>query len=103
MRTIIIGLIAAGIAGSAFAQARPDTRKMTCGEVQALIDRAGRVVITTGPRTYKMFVSDVGYCTLNDQIVRPYRVQTRDAARCTVVGTCEADPFDDTFGFGLRD
>ncbi|WMS41069.1 hypothetical protein RDV64_13355 [Acuticoccus sp. MNP-M23] len=104
MRTIIIAaLLAAGFGATAHAEGRPDTRKMTCQQVQALINREGQVVITTGARTYKMFVTDVSWCTLYDQVVRPYRVQTRDNARCTVVGTCEADPFADTFGFGLRD
>lgn len=102
MRTIIlIALIAAGLATAAQAEGRPDARKMTCGQMQDLINREGQVVITTGARTYKMFVTDVSWCTLSDQIVRPYRVTTRDG-QCTVVGTCEADPFDDTFGFGLR-
>ncbi len=101
-RIILIALIAAGLGTATGAEARPDARQMTCRQMQELINSEGQVVITTGPRTYKMFVYDVSYCTIYDQVVRPYRVTTRDGL-CTVVGTCEADPFDGPFGFGLRD
>ena len=38
------------------AQARPDTRAMTCAEAAALVARAGAIVMSTGPATYARFI-----------------------------------------------
>jgi hypothetical protein len=60
------------------AEARPDVRSMTCEQTQALVDRSGAVVLTTGTYTYNRFVSRRGnYCS-SGETARPVYVQTRD-------------------------
>jgi hypothetical protein len=43
-----------------FADARPDTRKMTCAQTQALIRSRHAVVLTTGANTYERYVRQFG-------------------------------------------
>lgn len=79
MTTVL--LVAAS--ASAFAQGRPDARAMSCGEVQALIDARGAVVMTTGRHTYDRFVAHAGYCVHLDAPVAT-TIATRDSDRCWV-------------------
>ncbi|RWO52608.1 MAG: hypothetical protein E5Y79_33150 [Mesorhizobium sp.] len=44
------------LAFTTLAQARPDTRAMTCQQTQALIQSQGSAVLTTGPNTYALYV-----------------------------------------------
>ncbi|RWN90238.1 MAG: hypothetical protein EOS06_33585 [Mesorhizobium sp.] len=44
------------LAFTTLAQARPDTRAMTCQQTQALIQSQGSAVLTTGPSTYALYV-----------------------------------------------
>ena len=44
------------------AQARPDTRSMTCNQLQSFIQKQGSVVMNTGDRTYGQFVHHRGFC-----------------------------------------
>ncbi|MEM7695630.1 MAG: hypothetical protein AAF318_14340 [Pseudomonadota bacterium] len=83
---------------AATAAARPDVRTLNCGAVQAAIDRAGAIVMTTGRHTYQRFVARRGLC-MADQRRVPARITARDGA-CTVNGVCAADLFDDLPGFG---
>ena len=72
-------------APSAFAQARPDTRAMTCDQVQAMIRREGAVMMTTGPHTFNRFVSDHRFCGGRFPVVpQMTTVPTRDDNRCRV-------------------
>ena len=48
------------IAATNFANARPDTRKMTCAQTQALIQSQHAAVLSTGPNTYDRFVRQYG-------------------------------------------
>jgi hypothetical protein len=75
-------LLAAGVA-SAFAQGRPDTRSMSCDQVQALIDARGAVVMTTGRHTYDRFVAHAGYC-VHLEAREATAISTRDTNRCWV-------------------
>ncbi|TPN88499.1 hypothetical protein FJ987_23390 [Mesorhizobium sp. CU2] len=49
------------IAAGNFADARPDTRKMTCAETQALIKNQHAAVLSTGPNTYDRYVRQFGH------------------------------------------
>lgn len=87
-------MMAAMIAGAA-AQGRPDSRAMSCAQVQDLIAGNGAVVLTTGQFTYDRYVVSRQFCS------HPYvpvlaSVQTRDTAQCPVY-RCGNDlfPFDD--------
>ena len=48
------------IAATHFANARPDTRKMTCAQTQALIQSQQATVLSTGPNTYDRYVRQFG-------------------------------------------
>ncbi|WP_348527605.1 hypothetical protein [Mesorhizobium sp.] len=64
MRTLSIARLAGNLLSAATllcaAQARPDTRAMTCAQTQALIKSDHAVVLTTGPDTYDRFVRQFG-------------------------------------------
>jgi hypothetical protein len=74
------------------AQGRPDTRTMTCGEANALVRRAGAVVMTTGQHTFRRFVAHRSYCD-PWELVRPVYAPTRDNPRCVITGVCEEPLF----------
>ncbi|WP_337091462.1 hypothetical protein [Mesorhizobium argentiipisi] len=48
------------VAATHFADARPDTRKMTCAQTQALIESQHAAVLSTGPSTYDRYVRQFG-------------------------------------------
>jgi len=78
------------------AQARPDTRTMTCAQAQALVDRYGAIVLTTGQHTYDRFVSGQRYCDI-PYIARMTWVQTRDTDKCPIAYTCKQSSDDQPF------
>ena len=63
----IIGLVI-----TAGAEARPDTRSMTCQQIQALIEDESVVVMDTGPRTYKRFVDHQGFCSVAEVVAKTW-------------------------------
>jgi hypothetical protein len=73
------------------AEARPDTRAMTCGQVVGLVNRSGAVVLTTGRFTYDRFVSGPGACSVGEA-VRAVTVSTRDGP-CRVLHCVQVDVF----------
>ncbi len=62
---IVPAVMAVGFLVSANAHARPDTRSMTCKQLQSFVEKQGGVVMNTGPRTYKRFVYHRGSCSYN--------------------------------------
>lgn len=76
-------ILAALSAVPVLAQGRPDARTMSCGEVQALLDASGAVVLTTGQHVYDRYVSGRRFCTHPD-MAAPARIATRDVASCPV-------------------
>jgi hypothetical protein len=60
MRKIAFCAAAMIVAATNFADARPDTRTMTCAETQALIQSRHAVVLTTGANTYERYVRQFG-------------------------------------------
>lgn len=48
------------VAATTFADARPDTRAMTCAQTQALIQSRHAVVLSTGANTYERYVRQFG-------------------------------------------
>lgn len=80
------------------AQNRPDTRQMTCEQVQSLINQNGAVVLTTGRYTYDRYVAHGGHC-LHPYVPRLATAPTRDDAMCTIGYECINDPeIFETFG-----
>lgn len=60
VRKIVFCAAAMMIAATNFANARPDTRKMTCAQTQALIQSQHEAVLSTGPNTYDRYVRQFG-------------------------------------------
>ncbi|RTM03919.1 MAG: hypothetical protein EKK31_17945 [Hyphomicrobiales bacterium] len=48
------------VAATNFADARPDTRNMTCAQIQALIQSQHAAVLSTGANTYDRYVRQFG-------------------------------------------
>ncbi|MBZ9733744.1 hypothetical protein LB534_08985 [Mesorhizobium sp. CA18] len=59
-RKIMLCAAAMLVAASNFADARSDTRKMTCEQTQALIQSQHAAVLSTGPNTYDRYVRQFG-------------------------------------------
>jgi len=69
------------------AQARPDTRQMTCVAAQSMVRRSGAIVMTTGRYTYNRIVTGLGYCE-SDEELKAAIVPTRDNPRCHIGYYC---------------
>ncbi|WP_348643798.1 hypothetical protein [Mesorhizobium sp. WSM4306] len=57
---IMLCAAAMTVAATNFADARPDTRKMTCAQTQATIQSQHAAVLSTGPNTYDRYVRQFG-------------------------------------------
>lgn len=102
LRTLVRATLATAlglaIAGPASAQqGMPNTRNMTCAEVQSLVARSSGVVLATGPNTFDRYVANVRYCTGAEQI-KPEWVPTKSGTCYVGGGTC----WDPTTLYGSR-
>lgn len=57
---ILLMTLGAVLAASGLAEARPDSRTMSCAEIRAMIQSHRAVVLTTGPNTYDRYVRQFG-------------------------------------------
>ena len=90
IRRFAAGLLAAQcLAGTALAQTRPDTRKMTCVEVRKLVESRRAVVLSTGDNTYDRYVWTAQSCAPGEQTAPAY-ARTLDYTGCHVGHTCKA-------------
>ncbi len=88
MRILIATLIAAGFGlASNPALARPDTRSMTCAQAQNLVKNQGSAVLTTGQRTFSLFVTRQSSCDYRERLQRQF-APTADNPRCPVAYQC---------------
>ena len=92
-RLALAALSLAILTAPLLAQGRPDARRMTCDQVQSMIEERGAVVITTGQHTYERFVGGRFSCETPYVQLRT-RITTRDTDRC-IVYACGRDPFED--------
>ena len=81
MHRIISMTAAITFAATGLADARPDARKMTCAQTQALIQSQHAAVLSTGPNTYDRYVRQFGNECDWPQVPMSAYVQTRDG-RC---------------------
>ena len=87
-RLTAIAMLTALIAGApGLAQARPDTRAMSCEQARMLVHTSGAITLSTGANTYARFVDSQRYC-LRMEIKEPAHVPTRDANACFVGFRC---------------
>lgn len=90
-----IGLFCALAAttGTAVAQNRPSTLRMTCAQARGLVAAHGGIVLGTGAYTYDRFVVHRGFCLITET-TRPEWVPTVDTPQCFIGYSCiEAEPF----------
>ncbi|MDX8482677.1 hypothetical protein RFN28_30090 [Mesorhizobium sp. VK24D] len=93
MKSLSIAFVAGTVLWSASAaNARPDTRAMTCAETQALIQSRHAAVLTTGPNTYDRFVRRYGNECDWPEVPMSISVPTRDG-QCRVY-RCEEPVLD---------
>ena len=83
IRRIVLTSAAVTLALATLAQARPDTRTMTCQQTQALIQSHGSVVLTTGPNTYALYIRQFSNACGSSEIPAVAYVPTLDG-RCLV-------------------
>ncbi|WP_436160623.1 hypothetical protein [Mesorhizobium sp. LjRoot246] len=83
MRRIALMTAAILLAATGLAEARPDTRTMSCQQLRQMIQSHRAVVLTTGPNTYDRYVRQFGNeCDWPEVPMSAY-VSTRDG-RCPV-------------------
>ncbi|WP_417671126.1 hypothetical protein [Roseibium sp.] len=85
---VVLSCAAAALVSEADAQARPDTRKMTCAQAQALVKQRGEVVMTTGANTFERFISSARYCYSRTPLTVPSYAPTKDNKQCPVGKRC---------------
>ncbi|MEM8702298.1 MAG: hypothetical protein AAGF82_10765 [Pseudomonadota bacterium] len=62
---------------------RPDTRTLTCGQVQSLIKQNGAAVLRTGQYTFDRYVFTRNFCQ-NGEVTNKQWVPTKDVRQCLV-------------------
>lgn len=80
-------LITGLLISTTLAQARPDSRYMSCNAARSLVQGSGAVIMSTGAHTYDKYVKNHAYCNLDQALVRAY-VPTSDQRRCKVGFRC---------------
>lgn len=93
VRTIAL-LAIVGVALPAAAQSRPYAPSLSCARLEALMDRAGAAVISTGPRTYDRFVRDGRFCQ-STEVTEAAWVRASDDPECFIGYTCKEADRDD--------
>lgn len=95
MTRILIAVLALGLAGTALAQARPQSPARSCAANRQSVLANGAIVLGTGGYTYDRFVRDRGFCQF-DETAYPAWVPARDTPQCFVGYRCKnASPWDD--------
>ena len=69
------------------ALARPDSRRMTCAQIQSYIKQNGSVLFTTGEFTYDTYVADSRFCGRNSRPA-PAKIPSADKKKCVVDYQC---------------
>ena len=70
-------------------RARADTLDMTCGQATGLVNRAGDLLLNSGPSRYDLYHSNGSSCYQLQQVQQPAYVPTRDVRYCFVGFTCQ--------------
>ena len=89
---LLLGLVL-GAAWPAQAQGRPDSLKMTCNAVQAMVSTRGAVVVGSGPDIYDRFVASRAFC-LPDEMTDPAWLSTADQRQCMIGYRCKRVDYD---------
>jgi hypothetical protein len=94
MTRVLITLLALSLAGTAFAQGRPQSPARSCEANRQSVIANGAIVLGTGGYTYDRFVRDRSFCQF-DEMADPAWVPARDTPQCFVGYRCKsASPWD---------
>jgi hypothetical protein len=88
MRKLLVAILVLSSTAAAFAQ-RPSTLSMSCRQAQAVVARAGGVVLSTGAHTYDRFVVSDRFC-LPGEYTYPATAPTKDTSACRIGFTCNS-------------
>jgi hypothetical protein len=81
-------LITGLLISTTIAQARPDSRYMSCGQAKSLVQSSGAIILSTGAHTYDKYVKNHAYCNLSQELKRAF-VPTSDQRRCNIGYRCK--------------
>jgi hypothetical protein len=81
-------VVAAMLATTSIAGARPNTANMSCDEAAATVTRVGDIVLSTGVNTYERFVASIQIC-LPGETTEPGLAPTLDSRFCKVGYICQ--------------
>ena len=87
MRTVLLTIPFILMAGSAFAQAGPNSLIMSCASSRALVQKRGAVLMYTGPNIFDRYVSNQSFCAGNE-MTKPAWIATVDQPECLVGSVC---------------
>ncbi|GLK55414.1 hypothetical protein JOD31_000335 [Methylopila capsulata] len=90
----VVLLTVLGAALPAAAQSRPYAPSLSCARLQALLERSGAAVLSTGPRTYDRFVRDGRFCQ-STEVTEAAWVRASDDPDCFIGYTCKEADRDD--------
>jgi hypothetical protein len=76
--------------GALASGARPDTRRMSCGDVQALVQQNGAIVLSTGNGQFDRYVANGSFCGRGAS-AQPAAVPTIDRGNCVAGFICSND------------
>jgi hypothetical protein len=80
-----VALITLG--SEAFAQSRPLTSRMSCGQARSLVAAQGAVILSTSPLAYDRYVGSAGSCSLGER-AEPAWIPTADNRQCSIGYRC---------------
>ena len=87
MRKLTPIVLAAIVASTQLAEARPNTTTMSCAQAAATVARAGAIVLSTGKNTYDRFVATNAFC-LPGETTEAGIAPTLDSPYCQIGYTC---------------
>jgi hypothetical protein len=81
LSVMFVSMLMVSVIATGHAEARPDTRTMTCDQLRSFVKKQGAAVIDTGPHTYQRFVYHRGFCLYSEQLESAW-VPALDGAQC---------------------
>ena len=87
MKHLLMLLILLTIPATVRAQVQFDGRSVPCGQLAAVVQSRGAVVISTGSSAYDRYVSGSQFC-VRPEIAVPVWISTRDVTQCPVGYVC---------------
>jgi hypothetical protein len=88
MKKLVLAVMVSALTTGAWAQNRPTTTAMACGQAARLVASRGAVILATGGNTYDRFVSDGRFC-LTTETTEPVWAPAADTRQCFIGYRCK--------------